>query len=75
MQVPQESLESHDTDEMDMSDDEASSSRRYGKRARADSKVKSTFFTTQNNFQTPSILMKSNQHNTLIIFIPGIHRC
>lgn len=39
MQVPQETLESHDADEMEMSDDEASICHRYGKRARSDSKV------------------------------------
>ena len=39
IQVPQESLESHDTDEMDMSDDDEAANLRYGKRSRFNSKV------------------------------------
>lgn len=34
IQVPQESLESHDTDEMDMSEDDEAANLRYGKRSR-----------------------------------------
>lgn len=38
--MPPESLESHDTDEMDMSDDDESTPNlRYGKRPRNDTKV------------------------------------
>lgn len=40
IQVPPESLESHDTDEMDMSDDDETAAHlRYGKRSRIDIKV------------------------------------
>lgn len=42
--MPQESLESHDTDEMEMSDDEDAANSRYGKRFRSDTKVKSNYF-------------------------------
>lgn len=38
--MPPESLESHDTDEMDMSDDDETAAHlRYGKRSRIDTKV------------------------------------
>lgn len=39
IQVPQESLESHDTDEMEMSDDDEVANLRYGKRSRINNKV------------------------------------
>lgn len=57
--MPQESLESHDIDEMEMSDDDDSGSLRYGKRSRNDMKVRQLLFKSSRS---------SNEYGFLIDF-------